>query len=199
MGHPHSSNFGPGRDLLLEFVGFAEFFRFAVFFCAGGRLFRPVVELFLLCELFGQHAQGFGGGGVGLRLEWPGLNAWQQAGGDLEPVEHERGVLAINELQGQHADDRCDSDLNGVGVFQSRQFQGLEEVGGGLIEDLIIEAALAMTFAGGHADIEPLRAKVEGSGNDDRALAVTIVEVAEAIVSECDGAALLSVGHDVGT
>lgn len=97
-------------------------------------------------------------------------------------------------MQGDHADDVGDGDLDGGGVLEDGKFEGVEQRGGTLIEELAVERVLFVTFVGGEADVQASDAVFVVTLDDGDALSVTRVEVAEVVVLEGKGFALFSVG-----
>lgn len=121
----------------------------------------------------------------------------EDAADDLQAVEHGTGAPAVKVLGGKGAHDVGGSDGDGVGVLQEREFEAVHEMSCGLVEYIFVQGVLAVAYSGGHAHVEAGDTVEVGALDDEGALAVAGVEIAEAIVSEAEGLALLSVGLDL--
>jgi hypothetical protein len=87
-----------------------------------------------------------------------GLHLLEVAGGDLEGVESEAGVFAVNAAAEQELDDVAEHHLNGVGVLEGREHDAavgiavsveVEFGGGGAV--LLMVVTKVFVFDGGRA------------------------------------------------
>src|SRR5205807_868059 len=100
---------------------------------------------------------------------------------DLARVEDKASAFAVNLLGDEGADDRADSYLQGVGVFEFREFEGHQQRGGGLIEELIGKT-VAVKIGSVKPDGDALHALGMGALDNEGTLARAGVVIAEDII-----------------